>query len=408
MILIYSNTGEWGGVDVLIARLAKYLSDRNRAFRILEPAGSRLRTQLPEKFFVDFCQVDGIAQQVTHVLFPSLAKLRDPNVPWHSLAHAYALAWIVHPNDVFRGFFPFSGRAMDLAGYKAVPVLRALFRSHAKTFDAVFKSLVGKRALVTMDGATERSLRYFVPTLADRPPIVPIPAEVSDAVSALEPRQALVVGYLGRMDSMKWTAIEPFIRTQLAALNSKRPVRLVLVAEGNKVPALKRLCRHHRIECTVRGFMPNDEARHWIASNTHVAVAMGTSALDMAGAGHPCVILDPAAGIFTGPQTKFRYVHETSDCTLGEFRDFPGYVTGRHSLGDCLEPQALQAARVMGRQYVAATHSPVACFIALEGALSRSSATMQEIGTLVLRLMASMHKVKKQPLVRAVAGASWQ
>ena len=119
MILIYSNTGEWGGVDVLIARLAKYLSDRNRAFRILEPAGSRLRTQLPEKFFVDFCQVDGIAQQVTHVLFPSLAKLRDPNVPWHSLAHAYALAWIVHPNDVFRGFFPFSGRAMDLAGYKA-------------------------------------------------------------------------------------------------------------------------------------------------------------------------------------------------------------------------------------------------------------------------------------------------
>lgn len=409
MIAIYSNTGEWGGVDVLIARFADYLRSRHVPFFIVEPAGSRLRLELPWASFVDLGEISSIQDQVTHVFVPSVAKLQDKKFPWIALAHARLFTWVVHPNDVFLVFYPFSGFSMKLLGYRMVGLLRAAFRPHAALLDALFFKLVEQQALAVMDGATSRSLSYFVPSIPSAPPIIPIPSHATVYPAHHKgDAEELSIGYLGRMDSMKWSAMKPFIRNILAPMAVRRKITLHVVSEGSHLERLKQACQNAGIRFIGYGYLPNDKARETIIASTDIAVAMGTSALDIAGCGHPCVVLDPGLGVFSRPQTSFRFIHESSDYTLGEYRDFPGYIKGLRVFEDMVGDETLESAAAVGKSYVELSHNPEGCFKALLLAVQSSNLLVSELMPRIKDLADSFAHTKSSPLLSILVSGKRQ
>lgn len=405
MLLIYSNTGEWGGVDMLIAGFARHLESRGRIFKIAEHVGGRLRSQIAASHFVECHQLHTIAAQVTHVFVPSIAKLRDERFPWNVIPNAKVLVWVVHPNDVFSCFFPFSGRMSELLGYRAVGLLRRIFRTHASSLDRLINQMVESCALASMDGATSRSLHYFVPSLSQSPPVVPIPSQPLDAIRFGGIEEALKVGYLGRMDSMKWSAVKPFLVHTLGPMTQSRPVQFHAVSEGSHISALVSLCAELGIELNLHGYLPNSEARQWLGERARVAVAMGTSALDLAGIGMPVIVLDPAWGLFATRQKTFRFIHESDDFTVGEYRDFPGYVAGGRTFAELCEPRELAIASREGRCYVRRSHDPDIRYSQIESLLASSRLSMRDLRTLVTDLKSSFGATKQRPL-RAAFGIS--
>lgn len=399
MIAIYSNAGEWGGVDVLIGRFANYLASRGIEFCIIEPEQGRLRQELPDAKFVSPDQVGMVAINISHLFVPSITKLRDPKFPWDVLAHAHVLAWVVHPNDVFRSFFPYSSVSMKASGYRFIRVLRFLFRTHTRLFDTLFTVLVKKKALIVMDGATRRTLKYFVPSLEMTPDMVPIPSPLSEPVKVHQKmKDQLSIGYLGRMDVMKWSAIQPFIFYTLAPMTKQRRIKLILVSEGSHLSRVEQLCHQCGIDYVCYGYLPNQEARKVIFLKTDIAVGMGTSALDIAGAGHPCVIIDPSLGALARRQTRFRFVHEIEEYTLGEFRDFQGYIEGIHNFEDIIEEKQLHDASQKGRSYVQKAHDPDHCFDELLRRINGSALLVAELATHIESLNYSFQHAKTRPL----------
>ena len=384
---------------MLIGRFAEYLRSRNLPFCIIDREGGRLRKELDWAMFADSEDLSLIKRQITHMFVPSVSKLRDKAFPWDELGHATVFTWVVHPNDVFRGYFPFSTKPMDFFGYSLVRLLRTAFRKHSRVFDSLFNRLITEQALAVMDGATNRSIKFFLPSVESEPRIIPIPSN-STVVSSHGGfvSEELSIGYLGRMDSMKWSAMKPFIRNVLSPLAAKRKVAIHVVSVGTHLRKFERACQHAGIRFVGYGSLPNERAREVMLSNTSVAVAMGTSALDIAGCGHPCVVLDPALGLFARPQKKFRFIFESNDYTLGEFRDFPGYVPGFREFEDMVDSAELHSAAARGKKYVEEAHSPEKCFRSLLLAIQNSGLLVSELMPLVGALNASFISTKSNPL----------
>lgn len=407
MIAIYSNTKIWGGVDVLVARLGDHLAARKVSFIIVDSVGSRLRTERPSYRFVTPETLGDCSVNITHVLFPSLSLIVDPSFPWEKLGHARMLAWAVHPNDAFRSFFPFSGKYLDIVGFVGSRHLELLFRKHYKITTGLFKVLLTNGALVVMDGAAKRALHHFYPALDAVPPTVQIPAPAKPLASARTTSSDIrAIGYLGRVDSFKWTALRPFISSTLSSMAKSRPVELHAVSEGDHVQKMADLCRFHNIKFSCHGFLPNEEARRVLVENTDLVVAMGTSALDIAGAGHPCVILDPALGVLAPSQRKFRFVHETDDFTIGEFRGAPEYVVAKRSFEQCFDRDLLRTSAAAGIAYVSANHNPDACFNELIRRLLDSNQAVADIRPRVVETVDSFWATKRHPIRSTLVGRS--
>lgn len=405
MLLIYSNTGVWGGVDMLIAGFARYLESQGKAFKIVEPSGSRLRSQVANEHFIECDDVATVAHRVTRVFFPSISKIGDPRFPWSEIPDAKVFAWIVHPNDLFLRYFPYSGKALRLFGHHSAVILRWLFRKHYALLSRMIKTLVENRAVATMDGATTRSLHFFIPELSVSPPIVPIPSCPMDLTPTRKTGRVLKIGYLGRLDAMKWSALQPFLKHSLAPVLERRPVEMHAITEGACIGELEKMCAGLGIPLELRGYLPNDEARRWLSERCDVAVAMGTSALDLAGVGIPAVVLDPALKRFTPRQKRFRFIHDSPDFTLGEYRDFPGYVPGRKCFSDLCEANELIKASATGRMYVRSSHDPGECYKQLDSLISASGLAAADLQWLAQDLVASLGATKSHPL-RALFGVA--
>ena len=404
MILIYMNTKEWGGVDVIVERFAAFLDERGIEFAIVEEEGSRLRERLPGAAFYSNSEVETLNGKVRHIFLPSVSKLHNQNLPLLLFKSANVFSWVVHPNDVFRGFFPLSGKLLDLVGYKAVPILRTLIPKHRRLFDAFFEAMVARDALSVMDGATARSLNYFVPSIApDTLHVLPVPSPINQyATKQISQRYAaggaVSIGYVGRMDTMKWSAIKSFVKSILVPLARLRKVAFHVVSEGGFTDELRSICIANNIEIFIYGYQPNQTARDIVSTKTDLAIAMGTSALDIAASRHPCIIIDPAVIPRASPQRLFRFVHEIEGFTLGEFRDFPHYETGIHDIESVLSGSELMGAAELGYDYVAANHDPAACFTSLLRRIQESALSAGEAHELITELTTSFARAKSNPL----------
>ncbi len=361
MILIYMNTEEWGGVDQFVQRFAEYLRRVDYNFIIVDKLQSRLRTDLPWAGFLTTEELRRTSQKFDYVFIPSVSKLKDVKDLSLVNGDARMFTWIVQHHDALYHFFPPSQRIVPRFGFKAAILAFRFLPGHKRRTEALFDMLTRHRALAVMDGSTLRSFRAFFPKATPPSALIPLPVPLGPSYDGDRLKSdVLTVGYLGRMDYFKFSALAPFIRTELARIAGTRQVKLVAITVGTHVRQLEQLCTACNIALELHGFMPNDQAREILACRTHFAVAMGTAALDIAAVGHPCVFIDPAEKKNYPPQRRFRFVHEAQDYMVGEFRDFPGYVGGLHSLEKVIEMAQKSNSRLanLERDYVQTRHDP--------------------------------------------------
>lgn len=381
MIDIYMNTREWGGVDVLVARFAEYLQSVGSDFKIIDNAESRLREQIPWAKFLTDEEARGSKSAAGAVLFPSIAKLRDPLIPWgHFRNDARAFSWIVHPNDVAFSFMPLARRAVNRFGMRVYPPLRLVQSRHYHLMQESLLKFIDAGAVATMDGATARSLQHFY-NISKLPTTIPIPSPTKQEIPRRKEKEfgSIVVGYLGRLDTFKWSALKPFILHELGPIAKAAKVSLLAVSDGPHADELRSICKRLGIQLEITGFLPNEEARSRLAKHVDLAVAMGTSALDLAAEGIPCLIIDPSLRAMNRPQDTYRFVHETDDYTLGEFRDFPAYrATGRPFLSAITDLEN-GAAGQKDRDYVSLNHDPARIFPQLHSHILSSELTVDQL-----------------------------
>lgn len=406
MLLIYWNSDRWtGGVDVLVSRFAGYLESIGEPFLLIAPEDGWARSEFSPQNLITLDELPTVASVVTHVFAPSVMVLAR-EFPWAALRDAKIFTYVVHPNDIFLCFFPYKGRQLQVFSYRSVPMLRALFRSHSLIFDRLFDLIVSRGAIAVMDGATARTMQYFLPLLSETPEFLPIPSRIQPQIPRSAAHEGLRVGYLGRMDAMKWSALSPFLKFSLGKVAKHQNVEFFAVSEGSHISNLKSLCDRLRIRLTLRAYMPNDQAREWLAGRCDVAVAMGTSALDLAGSGLPVIVLDPALGVFASRQTKFRYIHDSPDWTLGEYRDFPGYVFGSSSFTDLCQPEKLATASVEGAAHVRRAHDEQVIFEKLKSLIYGSRLLAGEAAPHIAECLDSVSMVRRRP-VSSIARSFW-
>lgn len=381
MILIYMNSGEWGGVDVFVMRFAEYLRKVDREFIVIDKVGSRLRLDLA---WANFLTVDELHESYlffTHLFFPSVSKLIDFKSVAPGITGAALFTWIVQHHDALYHFFPASQRIVPRFGFGAAIALLRTLPGYRRRIEAVFDLMTRHGALAAMDGSTMRSLRSFYPNIKPASILIPLPVPLGRPWDhAAPPDDVLSIGYLGRMDYFKFSALGSFIRTELARIAKTRSVMLVAVTVGTHVGQLQRLCAKTGIILRLHGFMPNDQARETLVRETHFAVALGTAALDIAASGHPCIFIDPAERVSTPPQTRFRFVHEAQEYMVGEFRDFSGYIGGLRSLEESIAMVLSDTSiGVRDREYVRDHHDPDQINATMLRHIDASTLTVAEI-----------------------------
>lgn len=379
MILIWSNSREWGGVDVLIARFTDYLRDQSIDFVVAEPRNSQLGKSLREFECIDPAHVNALDVPVEAVFLPSLAKIRDRHIPWQKFGDARFFTYVVHPNDPISTLVPAGGAALRRFGYRSVKALQRMLPTATDAANKLITYLASGRSLAVMDGATRRSLDYIFPLQTDLL-MIPIPSPLSKAKLVDRIRnERLTIGYLGRLDAMKISALGPFVQHSLRPLTQiGRRVRLLCVGGGANLGTLRRVCAHSAVELEHIPALENAVARRLLAEQATLCVAMGTAALDLAGSGSPCLIIDPAVTFRARPQRRFRFVHEIEQQTLGEFRDFPAYNAGLRSFDECLHMVRNPALGELGRAYVASNHDPARLFNQLVRAIGNARTTCGE------------------------------
>ena len=395
MLAIYMNSREWGGVDVLAARFAEHLRERELPFLFIDGEDSRLRQEASWAPFLTPEQAAQGQAQADAIFFPSIAKLRDPCIPW-SIAknNARSFAWIVHPNDVSFHMMPLARRLVGRFGPNAYKLARLARPQHFRLVRNTLAEMIDRGSVAVMDGATKRSLNHYYGLNAE-PLQIPIPAPLGAAstVSRQPGGARLTFGYLGRLDAFKWSALRPFVETGLAGLARHRDISLLAITDGPFAQDLRTLCKQHKIELEITGFLPNNQARTCIRQRVDIGVAMGTAALDIAAESRPCIVIDPAFDVRGEAQRLYRFIHETDDFTLGEYRDFAAYrETGRSLETLVSESLADPDASRKSREYVATRHDPETIFENLLGRIENSELPASGLRNMADRINQSFRK----------------
>lgn len=389
MIALYADATIFGGIQILVIRFSHYLKQLKVPFVVIATKGTRVSTALEWADQVDPRDLPYYPQTIDYVFFPHVCILKN-DLYWDRFNDAKILCWLVHPTEIFSAFFPVTNKLLYLFGYPVSWWVKKILQNHNSLVLQLLQKLVSNGGLIIMDGATRRGLKYFFPELIGDCNLIPIPAPCEEEIEFRKKNvRAFSIGYLGRMDEFKYSALKPFIENQLSQLANKRAVHLHLISEGHLVDTVVELCSKHSINVTNYGFLPNELAKKTLKEHTDIAVCMGTAALDIAGTGHPSIIIDPALSFRCRPQSKFRFVHEIEDFTLGEFRDFSSYQEGLHTLKELVD--ILTDDQNLGfknMEYVKKNHNPDMVFSLLLSEIYNS----QVVGTDISGLAKSVHK----------------
>lgn len=358
-IAIYAHTNTFGGVETLAIRLSNYLRSSKIPFLLITNKSSRTARELNWAQQIELSDTHTHANDITHVFLPNICGLINP-IGLDGFRGARFASMALHPTEMYGALFPCVQRLLEIAGFASAAWVKRILHTHNKYVVQMLRATIDKKSLAAMDGATSRGLRFFYPELEHTAiDVIPLPSVVDwiDSVSKLTHQGPLSIGYLGRMDAFKLSAIDSFIKETLARHNSK--TSLHFVGDGDRVADMAHTCLKSGVELINHGPVFGLAAKKLLINNTHLVAAMGTAALDMAGVGHPVIIIDPAHRRNAPPQRLFRFVHEIDDYTLGEYRDSPGYVPGLHTFNEVV--RTIQLDDKLGMRqvgYVSSKHAP--------------------------------------------------
>jgi len=376
MLAIYADGNIYGGVQVLISRFSSYLRSVGENFVLILSQDAPLSRELSWANQIPLDKLHLWSEDITHLFVPHVVSLRMPLL--NSLSSETKIfASVLHPTQIYTSFFPVSSKLVEWFGVGFSKLQMRLMSGHSKKVCDLLSYLAVNNGLSVMDGATGRGINYFYPKIEANLPTLPLTIAKRKYISANAwnvQSKKLSIGYLGRLDAFKWSALRPFIQHQIIPLSKSLNVDLHFVSYGDHLGAAVSLLEKSSIEYTLHGFMHNEKALETIRRKTDLAACMGTSALDLASVGHPCIIIDPVHSMFLGPQKYFRFVHEIDEFTVGEFRDIPSYKKGLHVFSAILKTLHDPNISKLGFEYVNANHEAECIYPMLHGAIMTSNA----------------------------------
>lgn len=373
---------------MLTIRFAEFLRSKNISFFLITSEDTRISNILAWAEQANLSELGTGDFQPTHLFLPHVSGFKT-NIPWGNIATSKLLVWAVHPTEVFTTFFPGSDRILNALGFSFSRLSAMLHPDRKGALNELFELMLKRNSLIAMDAATSRGIHFFYPDIKNEIPLLPIPCPVSKSSGTQNnpAKSDLSVGYFGRVDRFKYSALRHFVSKDLRLIARKQSVDLHLVAEGPFLGKLLKDCIRAGVSAHNHGFLENNKARMLIKGSTHLGVAMGTAALDIAATEHPCLILDPTHQVGTSRQEKFRFVSEIEGYTLGECRDFPYYQPGAHTLDEAL--LMIRTSRALGSdcaRYVRDNHDPEIIFENLVNRLDASTLLASDVVSYVKRL----------------------
>lgn len=381
VLAIYLNSAGFGGAEMLLLRFCAFLRQENIDHYVVDSPDSFFGREL-ERSGTVVIRMDNRGPQATHFFVPYSAMLREA-IAWASfLPQAKVLAWIISPNESFVPNYPLVGTILRHLGYRGAYIWTRVLWMHRRHVVALIGTLREGCGLLLMDGATRRVTDYILggsAALSISTLPIPAPIEKSPRVKRVN-TDGLNVGYFGRVEDFKFSALKGFISSSLAEHAKYESVTLHLVGTGPRIEDVRRVCLTAGISLVEHGFLDNESARSVLIANCDLGAAMGTAALDLAGSGLTTIVIDPSLRSDYLSQRKFRFVSEIEDYTLGEYRDFPGYVAGKHTFPEVVNIiRSNKELAGAGKEYVKNNHDPRLIFEALLNYISCSSVCVHQV-----------------------------
>lgn len=298
-----------GGVSILFLRCAEYLSKKHKVF-IVDLNNGYMANNIPSGCtFVCYDQVSSLPDDVV-VLTQSCPLWRIPFVGDFP-ANAKIMFWNLHPDN-------FNSKVGKSSSYFMNSLLSFLFKGRKRKLRKLVSVLNSNNALFFMDKenklTTENSLDI---NLLD-PVYLPITNSVKakSKLKYIPPRinEEINCIVVGRLSGFKVSIVKHVIK-RLELCETHR-VHLTVVGDGeaaNDIQELLSSCRN--IRTTYIDYVHFEEL-DGLFKNSHLAFAMGTSALDSASLGIPTICLDYSHEDIDG-NYKFNYLYGVDGYNLG-------------------------------------------------------------------------------------------
>ena len=319
---------------MLAIRFSKYLKNRGVRHAIWVDKESPLVNLVADDQIVsDESGLESLGS-ITNILLMGKVDLNIKDVP--AFRGTRVLLWVLHPHAIYSALFPGWDRIVHYIGFRLSWFFVVLFRQHRHELNKLFWRLARSKSILFMDGATRRGFQSVIDEDFLDIDIVPVPVDCCYKGKGKSNENTLDIGYFGRMDEMKYSALKGVLDSGVWGKLSNKSINLHYVGNGGMDRKLEELCCRRGINLIGYGFMENEQARILLRDKTDVVFAMGTAALDMAAVGQAVIMIDPSVSIWARKQKYFNIVSDIRDYTLGEYRGSTRYIEGKRSLIDAL------------------------------------------------------------------------
>ena len=342
-----------GGAELLFLRLGKTLVEQGQSVAYVDYEDGYCAQQIKEQRLPIQLIVKGkgAAKKIPPgiIIMPISSFFRYPRLARLNESHRL-LFWTLHPNNLH-----------DVCLTRPLSQLPRLYRwILQQSLSHYLCRLIAANALLVMDktnAVRNLSIAGLQPdfnSLTALPIATELPDRLPDRLSAPVERKSLKLLWLGRLADGKGSVLARFIESLNQVLeNNPRGIELTIVGDGAEKPLVKEaveyLHRTQEISINWQSRIEPNELSHFVAQRTHLGLAMGTSAMDLAKLGIPTLYLELPESLEYDPNrwVWVKDLHHELCADIGQF-DSP---SPRYSLGQILDQvydaktyQALQSA----------------------------------------------------------------
>lgn len=248
------------------------------------------------------------------------------------------LFWVLHPANLVQTAVPlryFRDLQLRSRGFHAA--VNLAMRPFARRLRAFVETLAARRAIVFMDGENYRLTSERTGAAIPDPLFIPVPSDSPTINRGIERKgngnDPLTFAWLGRLADFKIHILIHLLE-RLSELSRRRslPIDFHIIGHGPDAGLIRpERLEHEHFRLRMTGRLTGEALDEHLARSVDVLAGMGTSALEGARLGVPTILLDISYRRVREGYI-FRWLHETTDFTLGEVLTPRHFRPGNDSL----------------------------------------------------------------------------
>ncbi len=248
--------------------------------------------------------------------------------------------WNCYPFNLIP-FFPGLRRWMQDSKTFAHLILLTILRGYWRKMRNFVLLLHDKNSIVFMDVPNVKTTEQYLSLSIVAPAYLPIPLEGLNNISINSYRDfkecGLHVVWVGRIVDFKFFTLKRFL-IELSKLQPILDLKITftIIGSGNYSQRLKKQAKNlSNINYKFIEYIAPNHLENFLINNADILVAMGTSAIEGARLGIPTILLDIAHSPVSTDYV-FKWLHDCSGYSLGNFVQKKDLIESNNSLEDCI------------------------------------------------------------------------